>query len=216
MTDFKLTSDSLTKTFGRRQIFKDLSMEFNSGKVYGISGPNGSGKSTLVKIFSNLIAPTKGKVIHSLEDKIINEDKLHKHVGFVSPYLVLYDEFSAEENIQIATGIRGGEYNQQKVDGLFEKFGLIKRKKDLLKTFSSGMQQRVKLIFAMAHSPGFLILDEPTSNLDTEGKESVYGLVEEASKNSIVIIASNEKDELALCDEIIDLKNYKPEINGIV
>lgn len=214
MTEFKLTAENLTKNFGRRQIFKDLSIEFTSGNVYGISGPNGSGKSTLVKIFSNLIAPTRGKVVHRLGTEVINEDKLHMHIGFVSPYLVLYDEFTAEENIRIASGIRGDKYDEENVKKLFDDFGLYKRRKDLLKTYSSGMQQRVKLIFALSHSPEFIIFDEPTSNLDVEGKESVYRIVKENAQDKLIIIASNEQDELALCNEILDLKNFKTEQNG--
>ena len=71
------------------------------------------------------------------------------------------------------------------------------------------MKQRMKFIFALMHSPELLILDEPTSNLDKEGKNSVYNIVSEEAENSIVVIASNEQGDLDLCDKIIDLEEYK-------
>ena len=105
--------------------------------------------------------------------------------------------------------IRGVKFNQERVDYLLNKFLLFKRKDDLLKTYSSGMKQRVKFIFALMHSPQLLILDEPTSNLDDEGKGSVYELVKEEGQNSIVLIASNEKHDLENCSDIVYLEKYK-------
>jgi len=71
------------------------------------------------------------------------------------------------------------------------------------------MKQRMKFIFALIHNPELLIFDEPTSNLDDEGKNSVYEIIEDKSKDSIIIIASNDKADLDLCPEIIDLKTFK-------
>jgi heme exporter protein A len=78
-----------------------------------------------------------------------------------------------------------------------------------VKAYSSGMKQRLKFIFALMHSPQFIFLDEPTSNLDDEGKQTVYGLIKSESGKSIVVVASNEKYDLANCDEVLDLNNYK-------
>ena len=209
MINYTLEALQLNKSFGRRLIFNDLNFKFEKQGVYGISGPNGSGKSTLVKIIAGIIGASKGKIIHTYNDKILNEDNLHNHLGFVSPYLVLYEEFSTLENLKLFADIRGVDFNNQRVEYLLNKFLLLKRKDDLLKTYSSGMKQRVKFIFALMHSPQLLIFDEPTSNLDEEGKSSVYEIVKEESKNNIVIIASNEKNDLELCDEIVYLEKYK-------
>ncbi|HQF41561.1 MAG TPA: ABC transporter ATP-binding protein [Ignavibacteriaceae bacterium] len=209
MINYSLEAQQLNKSFGRRLIFNDLTFKFDKPGVYGISGPNGSGKSTLVKIIAGIIAASKGKIIHLLNGKIVTEENLHNHIGFVSPYLVLYEEFSTLENLKLFADIRGTEFNKERVDYLLNKFLLYKRKDDLLKTYSSGMKQRVKFIFALMHSPQLLILDEPTSNLDEEGKNSVYEIVKEESKTNIVIVASNERNDLELCDEIVLLEKYK-------
>lgn len=213
MSNYSLEVSRLTKYFGRRLIFSNLNFRFVDNGIYGISGPNGSGKSTLVKILAGIIGANKGKVRHSINDKEIIEENIHNHIGFVSPYLVLYEEFSAEENLLMFAKIRGVEYNKQRVDYLFEKFLLLKRKDDLVKTYSSGMKQRLKFIFALMHSPKLIILDEPTSNLDDEGKNSVYEIIREEGNKNIVLIASNEKNDLELCSETIFLENYK-QING--
>ena len=209
MTNYSVEAVDLNKSFGRRLIFNDLQFKFDKSGVYGISGPNGSGKSTLVKIIAGIIGASKGKIIHKLNDKEIIEEHLHDHIGFVSPYLVLYEEFSTYENLKLFAEIRGISFNKERVDYLLNKFLLFKRKDDLLKTYSSGMKQRVKFIFALMHSPQLLILDEPTSNLDDEGKNSVYELVKEEGQNNIVLIASNEKHDLEVCSDIVYLEKFK-------
>lgn len=209
MTDYSLTLDKVSKIFGRRLVFKDISLQMHSGNVYGIAGCNGSGKSTLAKIIAGLISPSSGSMLHSAGNKKIENENLHDYLGFVSPYLFLYDEFTAEENLYHFAKIRGIKINNSKVDNLFELFNLADRKKDILKGYSSGMKQRMKFIFALQHSPQILIFDEPTSNLDNAGKDAVYKLIEEEGKNSLVIIASNEEVDLSYCSEIIDVEKFK-------
>lgn len=216
MINYKLKLDSITKFFGRRLIFKNISINYQNNGIFGISGPNGSGKSTLVKIIANIISPSSGKVIHSNDTKEIPAEKLHNYIGFVSPYLILYDEFTAEENIKFFANIRSVKYNKEKIDYLFNEFLLEERRNDLVKTYSSGMKQRLKFIFALMHSPKLIILDEPTSNLDNDGKDKVYKLINEESKNNIVIIASNEDNDLSICTETINLYQFKNNNTAIV
>lgn len=209
MSNYSIRSENLSKLFGRRLIFKDINFNLNEKGTFGISGPNGSGKSTLLKIVAGLITPSSGKLIHKNSEGEIIPEKLHNHIGFVSPYLVLYEEFSAWENLKIFSKIRGLTLNEQRVNDYLNKFLLDSRKSDLVKTYSSGMKQRLKFIFALMHSPDALIFDEPTSNLDEEGKKVVYDIIREEGKTRIVIIASNEAKDIDLCDEVLLLEKYK-------
>ena len=209
MSKYSVEANELNKTFGRRLIFNGINFRYDESGVFGISGPNGSGKSTLVKIIAGLISPTKGKIIHKNSDNEIIPEKLHNHIGFVSPYLVLYEEFTAWENLNIFSKIRDINLDKDYAKDLLNRFLLYNRRDDLVKTYSSGMKQRMKFIFALIHNPELLIFDEPTSNLDDEGKNSVYEIIEDKSKESIIIIASNDKADLDLCPEIIDLKTFK-------
>ncbi len=215
MNNYTIELKDVTKVFGRRLIFNKINFKLNSGNVYGLAGSNGSGKSTLSKIIAGILSPTRGKVIHSDNGKEIILEKLHNYIGFVSPYLVLYDEFTAEENLIHFAKIRGIDYSEERAKYLLDFFGIYNRRKDLLKAYSSGMKQRMKFIFAMQHEPRMLLLDEPTSNLDNAGKEKVYEAVKDYSKENIVIIASNESVDLALCSEIIEIEKYK-NIDGKV
>ena len=212
---YSLMLENISKTFGRRLIFKGIDFHFSENKIYGIAGSNGSGKSTLTKIIAGVLSPSKGKVVHLNESSEIIAEKLHNYLGFVSPYLVLYDEFSAVENLKYFAKIRRINYNGEKIKYLLNRFGLLKRENDLLKAYSSGMKQRMKFIFALQHSPKLLLLDEPTSNLDDEGKETVYDVIKEVKKDSVVIIASNEKNDLELCDEILEIAKYKNNSNHL-
>jgi heme exporter protein A len=209
MSSYSIQSQNLSKLFGRRLIFKDINFNWSDKGIFGISGPNGSGKSTLVKIVAGLIAPSQGKIIHRNSEGEIIPEKLHNHIGFVSPYLVLYEEFSAWENLKIFAKIRGITLNEEMVIKYLAKFLLENRKDDLVKTYSSGMKQRLKFIFALMHSPEVLIFDEPTSNLDEEGKKTVYEIARDEAKAKIVVIASNEVKDLELCDEILLLEKFK-------
>lgn len=209
MSDYSLQSNSLSKSFGRRLIFSDINFTWHDKGIFGISGPNGSGKSTLVKIIAGLISPSKGKLIHKNSTGEISSEKLHNHLGFVSPYLVLYEEFSAWENLKIFAEIRGVTFDEARVLFYLREFLLENRKDDLVKTYSSGMKQRLKFIFALMHSPEVLIFDEPTSNLDEEGKKVVYNIINDEGKERIVVVASNETKDLELCQEILLLEKYK-------
>jgi heme exporter protein A len=209
MSSYSLEIKNLSKNFGRRLIFQNINYSINSNTVLGISGNNGSGKSTFMKIIAGVLSPNKGEIVHSLNGNKINSDELFNHIGFVSPYLILYEEFSSEENLKVFSKIRGIKYDSEYIRMLFEKMNLYNRRKDIVKTYSSGMKQRLKYVFALMHKPGFLLLDEPTSNLDIEGKDSVYSIVNEYSKDNVVIIASNEEQDLKMCGDIIYLENYK-------
>jgi len=209
MTNYKLNLEKVTKIFGRRLIFKDIDCEFTSGSVFGLAGRNGSGKSTLAKIIVGIISTTSGKVNHFINGIVVPNENLYEQIGFVSPYLVLYDEFTAYENIIHFLKIRGLTINNDTIDYWFNEFELFDRRNDLLKGFSSGMKQRMKFIFSLIHQPQLLLFDEPTSNLDNNGKDKVYEIIKTKLSDRLVIIASNEDNDLAICNKILTLENYK-------
>lgn len=213
MTDYSLHLNKVTMIFGRRLIFEEIDKSLKSGVIYGLAGSNGSGKSTLSKIMCGLLTPTKGKIVHHLNGKEIKEEKVQDYSGFVSPYLILYDEFTAWENLFHFSKIRGMNFDENFAKELMDSFGIYDRRNDYFKGYSSGMKQRMKFIFALLHNPAFLMFDEPTSNLDNAGKEKVYEIIKKYGKDKLVVIASNEDTDLAQCDEIIQVEDYKRKRN---
>lgn len=206
MTSMKLTLTGVCKEFNRRSIFRDVSFSLGGGDSIAITGSNGSGKSTLVKIICGLLSPTRGTFAYTLEGKTIEHDNVRNHIGLVSPYLQLYDEFTGWENLELLSQIRSDHVLEKgRIEEVLNDVGLWERRKDFLRTYSSGMRQRLKYAFALVHKPDILVLDEPTSNLDSDGIAMVERRVMEQKKDSILIVATNDADESTWCSGKIEL-----------
>lgn len=200
-----LHAENLTKTFSRRNVFSGVSVSVAQSQTLAIVGRNGSGKSTLVKILAGVLSATSGSVIITLDGRTVERAEAFNHVGFVAPYLQLYDEFTALENLVLFKRLRGSVVDDSAIHELLKRVGLYNRKDDIVRTFSSGMKQRLKYGFALLHRPPILMLDEPRTNLDSEGIDVVYALIEEQRKHGLTIIASNDREDTALCDAVVSL-----------
>lgn len=200
----RLEASGVKKVFNRRTIFQNISFSIQYQQTLLITGRNGSGKSTLVKIISDVLSPTDGKITVSTSDS--EETSVRSaQIGLVSPYLQMYDEFSAEENLRYALSIRGAVAETSHIHDLLRKVFLFNRKDDPVRTYSSGMKQRMKYAFALAHKPPILILDEPTSNLDTDGMAMVKQIINEQRESGILIVATNDLADVDKYDVQVDL-----------
>jgi heme exporter protein A len=206
MTPVSLTVDGVAKEFNRRSIFRDVSFSLRSGESLAVTGRNGSGKSTLVKIICGLLSPTRGSLAYVVDGKPIEVDALKDHIGLVSPYLQMYDEFTGLENLEVLSRIRADhDITAALIADALRNVGLWDRRNDFVRTYSSGMKQRLKYAFAMLHRPEVLILDEPTSNLDAEGIVMVERCVKEQSSRGMLIVATNDSDEATWCSQRVVL-----------
>ncbi len=201
----KLQLSDISKTFNRRVIFSGLSLSLENTASLTVTGKNGSGKSTLMKIIAGVLSPTRGTVGISADGKTLHRADHYTLFGFVSPYLQLYDEFTGFENLDLTLHIRGLRRQRDHIKEALDRVGLGDRGSDLLRTYSSGMKQRLKFAAAIIHHPQILLLDEPTSNLDESGKEIVHGIIREQREHGLLIVATNESDELGFCDQILRL-----------
>ena len=206
MNSISITVNGLSKDFSRSVIFQDISFSLSSPASLSITGKNGAGKSTLSKIIGGLLSSTRGSITYSVNEKQIGIEEFKHHIGFVSPYLNLYDEFTAIENLQFLSRIRTvAHQNDERIKELLALVGLWNRRDDKVSTYSSGMKQRLKYAFALLHNPAVLILDEPTSNLDAEGIEVIRQIILEQKKTNILIIATNNKEEAHWCEQQIQV-----------
>ncbi len=204
MRTIVLKAEKVSKNFNRRNVLRDISFVLTPGDSLAVTGKNGSGKSTLVKILAGLLSPTSGLVAYEASGSTLSRDEIRPLVGFVSPYLQLYDEFSAVEILDIVARIRSsGVHDQTRRRSLMEQFNLWGRKDDAVRTYSSGMKQRLKFVLALEHSPSILLLDEPTSNLDEDGIGTVRSVVEEYGKSGVLVVATNDAGEAAWCSRQI-------------
>ncbi|NLI15347.1 MAG: ABC transporter ATP-binding protein [candidate division Zixibacteria bacterium] len=197
----KLILDKVTQKFPGRKIFHDISIEVEKGEKLVITGPNGSGKTTLAKIIGSLIRPSSGLVKVEIGGKTICGSEIISHIGLVAPDLFLYDELTGAENIAFFTSVIDGQ--TENTASLFGRYGLEGRENDLVRSYSSGMKQRLKYILAMLRKPPLLILDEPTANLDEDGKDIVRDII--TKHDGITVIATNEQADLGYADKTIVL-----------
>lgn len=197
---------NLTKIFARRVVFRDLTAQFEPAKAYAVTGRNGSGKTTLLKVIAGVLSATGGSVEMQLDGQPLAKGKIHAHLGYVGPYLQMYEEFSAWENLDFVRRVRRVDASDAYLRELLERVGLAGRGHDLVRTYSSGMKQRVKYAAALIHRPALLILDEPTSNLDADGTRVVVDLIAEQKRSGMVIIGTNDPEDVELCDDRIDLR----------
>ncbi len=204
--DSHLTVSGLAKSFGRRTLFRDLAFSLGPSSSLAVAGPNGSGKSTLLQIVAGLQVASAGEVELACRGEVVQPADRPQRVGFVAPYLNVYDDFTARENLRFIADVRRLRSTDQSIDGLLARVGLDGRQDDLVKTFSSGMKQRVRFATALLADPWLLILDEPGSNLDDRGRRLVKGIVETHTEaGGAVILATNLPGEAELCGKMLSL-----------
>ncbi len=206
VSQVSIIADGIAKRYDHRIVFRNISFSLSTASSLSVTGKNGAGKSTLLKIIAGLICSTEGSVRYALNNDNVDIEMFRHTVGFVSPYLNFYDEFSASENINILSRIRSGiRPKESAVKKVLETVGLFAQCNDLAGIYSSGMKQRLKYAFALLNNPAVLILDEPTSSLDDEGIEIAHHIAEQQKKNGILIIAANDAKEARWCDQEIRL-----------
>ncbi|MBI1806367.1 MAG: ABC transporter ATP-binding protein [Ignavibacteria bacterium] len=214
MSIVNLIASDLTKFFNRRKIFSDISFTLHYGSSVAITGRNGSGKSTLLKILAGVLSSTKGEVDIQIDGKDIDLEHRHQIVGFVSPYLQMYDEFTGWENLDLFRRVRGVDVRDELLLDLIRRVNLFDRRNDFVRTYSSGMKQRLKYAFALLHRPPILFLDEPSANLDNEGIATVYDMMEEQKQKGILVVATNVAAEQSHCEFVLDLNSGSPIMVG--
>lgn len=201
--------ENIGRRFNREWIFRDVNSRFEDGHSYAVLGPNGSGKSTFLQIIAGSLSPSAGEINYLENDRIIDSEQYYKSVSLAAPYLELVEEFTLQEHIKFhfrfKTCVR-----ETPEESLVDMLGMHKSKHKLVKYFSSGMKQRLKLVLAFCSDTPVLLLDEPTSNLDRQGVEWYLSLVEEYSQNRLLIISSNQEQEYDFCENVLNIQDYKP------
>ncbi len=204
----EIVLENLGRRFNRDWIFREINYTFTSPQTYAILGINGSGKSTLLQILNGSLSPSAGNICFFYQQKIVEIGQVYRHISLAAPYLELIEEFSLMEMIsfhfQFKKYLSG--MDQQKIIGLLQ---MESSKHKLIKYFSSGMKQRVKLALAFCADTPLLMLDEPTANLDTQGIDWYLQLIERFSANRLTIICSNQEHEYQFCQNRLNISDYK-------
>jgi ABC-type multidrug transport system ATPase subunit len=196
------------KRFNRDWIFRKVSFVFHEGGSYAITGPNGSGKSTLLQVIAGAIAMSEGTIDYTISGKPQVHDQVFKKISLAAPYLELIEEMTLTEFLnfhqQFKPLIDG--FTTQKIISVL---GLEKAANKQIRYFSSGMKQRVKLAQAIFSDTPCLLLDEPCTNLDTDGIALYRNLVTNHCINRLLIVSSNDPIEYDFCKDGLNIMDYK-------
>ncbi|MFY8162072.1 MAG: ATP-binding cassette domain-containing protein [Candidatus Kapaibacteriota bacterium] len=214
--------NNISKKFSHKNyLFKDVSFVANSGSILGVCGTNGAGKSTLLKLVSGLnkINETDKNIDEIINYKLNNQnlkfENIQNYISYVAPYYNLYEEFSILELSDLIQKIRNN-INNYEIDLVLDRnellnlllndYKLYNKRNHKIKTFSSGMKQRTKIILALLNNSPFYFFDEYSMNLDEEGINITTKKIKELkNQDKVVIIATNDNFEKSICDNLLFL-----------
>ncbi|HVQ00506.1 MAG TPA: ATP-binding cassette domain-containing protein [Candidatus Thermoplasmatota archaeon] len=181
----------LKKMFGDFTAVDDVSFTVKKGEIFGLLGPNGAGKSTIIRMLCTLTRPTAGTATVAGFNVVKQDSKVRQHIGLVSEKMIMYEELTARENLRLF----GNLYNipkdtlEKRIDELLHFVRMEKWANQRIKTFSTGMKQRINVIRALVNQPEILFLDEPTLGLDPQSTAEIRELTQRINtENGTTII----------------------------
>lgn len=183
----------LVKRFGLKTILKGLDFNVQPGEFVALLGPNGAGKTTFLRILASLSRPSLGSVKVAGYSLPHESAKVRARLGVVSHMPLLYPDLTAEENLQFYARMYGIPNYQLRITEVLQMIGLEPRRRDLVRTFSRGMQQRLAIGRAILHDPEVVLFDEPYTGLDQDASEMLDEVLHSvAAKGRTVVMTSHD------------------------
>lgn len=200
---------SLGKRFNNRWLFRNVNQHWKRGDRVAIIGANGSGKSSLTAVIAGYLSSTEGKVVLKSNNLVIDEADVWKNISWTSPSLQLPEQLTYIELFEQIIQIRGlhQSWSMSRVESILS---LQKYRNQPLKSFSSGMRQRVKLVLAFSINADILILDEPTAHLDSQGVDWYKSLFNQAHQPIVFVATNSDANELSGCNKSLDISTCVP------
>jgi ABC-2 type transport system ATP-binding protein len=206
-----LEVEGLSKRFNQTLALNNVNLNWNKG-ILGLIGPNGAGKSTLIKILSTLLRPTKGRA--AIFGKDISKEPLEvkRRIGVLHENPAYHPNLRVMSSLKWVAELRGYSrtFAQRSINELLDYFDLLSAKNNQIKELSAGMKQKYGIIQATVGTPPFIILDEPTSNLDPDARRKYEAYVTQLSKEQqcSFLISSHVLGELnRICEGFVFLFN---------
>ena len=206
-----LSLQNISFSYDKTPVLKDISYEFEKGKIYCIIGKSGAGKTTLLSLLSGLAKPSSGDIVYNGKSisKIDKYTFRSKYIGVVFQSFNLITKYTALENVVLSMDVSGCKIKDKKKRAmeLLENVGLDEdeAKRRVLK-LSGGQQQRVAIARALSYDPDIILADEPTGNLDRDTQKEIMEIFRElANQGKCVILVSHSPDVAEMCDERYEL-----------
>jgi ABC-2 type transport system ATP-binding protein len=200
-----ISAQRLSKRFGDRVAFEDVSFEIGRGEIFGFLGPNGAGKTTTVRTLGTLIAPTSGTAtVAGLPLTSENGVEIRRRIAIMPESPGLYLRLSVAENLACFADLYEARDPADRIEKALRSVGMADRAHDACGTLSKGLRQRVALARALLSDPEVLFLDEPTAGLDPAATRDVHDLIEALRERGVTIFLTTHRLEEAerLCDRV--------------
>ncbi len=204
----ELILKNVSKMIQGVKVLDGVSFSFKPGKIYGISGRNGSGKTMLLRAISGLIHISSGQVI--IDGKVLHKDiDYPESIGVLIENPQFWKLYTGYEVLRTLASIKKTASDEYIRTALY-RVGLDPQDRRTVRKYSLGMRQRLGIAQAIMEKPDIILLDEPTNALDQNGIEEVHSVItEEINRGALVIIASHDKEELDICDDILVMDRGK-------
>jgi len=192
-------------------VLRGVDLSIQSGEFVALLGPNGAGKSTLLRIVASLARPTLGRVRVAGFDLPNQADEVRRLLGVVSHNPLLYGDLSAEENLRFYGELYAVENLSTRISDVLELVGLVKRRGDLVRTFSRGMAQRLTIGRAILHAPQVMLFDEPHTGLDQTASAILDSILKEVTGQgcTVLMISHDLAHALTLAQRVAILARGK-------
>ncbi len=215
-----LSLQNISFSYDKTPVLKDISYEFEKGKMYCIIGKSGAGKTTLLSLLSGLAKPTSGDIVYDGKSisKIDKYTFRSKYIGVVFQSFNLITKYTALENVILSMDVSGAKIKdkKQRALDLLDSVGLDEDEANrrVLK-LSGGQQQRVAIARALSYDPDIILADEPTGNLDRDTQKGIMDIFRElADQGKCVILVSHSPDVAEMCDERYELVKISGKKSG--
>ena len=203
-----LSIEHLSKSYAQNSVkaVDDLSLELQSGEIFGFLGPNGAGKTTTIKALTGILPFEAGRIRIAGHDIVTDSIAAKMNFGYVSDSHILYDKLTGREYVDFMADIYGVslELRKTRAENLLEKFQLKDAFDQPIKSYSHGMKQKINIIGALIHNPKLWVLDEPMTGLDPQSSFELKNLMREHCKEGKSVFFSTHILEVAekLCDRV--------------
>ncbi|GAB6435339.1 MULTISPECIES: ABC transporter ATP-binding protein [Bacillus] len=203
MQQSSIILQDVSKSFGKKEVLHNISLQVEKAEIFGLVGPSGSGKTTLIKMIAGINEAKEGEVfVYNTNMPNLN---VMKRIGYMAQADALYEELSAYENADFMATMYGlkGKYKKERIAEVFDLVQLSQHMKKQVQHFSGGMKKRLSLAVALLHEPEILILDEPTVGIDPLLRKTIwkefYNL---KKKGTTIIVTTHIMDEAEFCERL--------------
>jgi heme exporter protein A len=197
----------LRRDYGERAALRGVDLSLTAGESLAVLGPNGAGKTTLLRVLATLLRPSGGDA-RVLDARLPDEAwKVRGRIGFLSHEPLLYRDLSGRENLRFHARLHGIDRAgaETRIAEVLAAVGIERRAGDRVAELSAGMRQRLAICRCVLHEPELLLLDEPDSNLDAEGREAARELIGPGAGHTRVVVTHDPERFLPEADQVLRL-----------